>query len=144
MIKEEHHILPVTPGLEPGIDLLTPPVSSLIFLCNWRDRGEHYLCSSSLNLSLQNLEVPFDCPCALVPSLISANLNNYEWVIVIGLYQTRDFPSDTSHPGPRQAVDFHVRWVQSAYQALCSLQKGITYDNDPPFFLSRGSRKTCG
>ena len=35
-------------------------------------------------------------------------------------------------------------WVQSAYRALCSPQKGITYDNYPPFFLSRGSRNTWG
>jgi len=43
MIKEPNIPL-VTPGLEPGIDLVAPPVSSLIIPCNWKDRKEHYFC----------------------------------------------------------------------------------------------------
>jgi len=33
-------ILLVTPGLEPAIDLLPLPVSSLVISCNRKDRGE--------------------------------------------------------------------------------------------------------
>jgi len=44
MIKEPK-IPPVTPGSEPGVDLLALPVSSLVVPCNWKDGGEHYLCS---------------------------------------------------------------------------------------------------
>jgi len=61
MIKKPK-ILLVTPGSEPGIDLLALPVCSLIIPCNWKDRGEHYLCSWSLNESSQGPEVSLDCP----------------------------------------------------------------------------------
>jgi len=39
MIKKTK-ILLVTSGLEPGIDLLALPISSLIIPCNWKDRRE--------------------------------------------------------------------------------------------------------
>jgi len=52
-IIEKPRILLATPFLEPVIDLLGLPVFSLIIPCNWKDRGEHYLCSLSLNESLK-------------------------------------------------------------------------------------------
>lgn len=57
-------ILLVTPVLEPGVDLLAPPVPSLIIPCNWEDRGEFYLHFSFLNQLSQCPEVSLNCPCA--------------------------------------------------------------------------------
>jgi len=42
-----------------------------------------------------------------------------------------------------EAADFPVGWVSLAYWAICSLQKGIAYDNYPPFFLI-GAVIMCG
>lgn len=39
----------MTRGWKSGIDLLSPPVSSLVILCNRKDRGEHCLCSDPLS-----------------------------------------------------------------------------------------------
>lgn len=49
-------ILLMTPGLEPGIDLLACWLF-LCLLCTWKDRGKRHLCSWSLNQSSQVPEV---------------------------------------------------------------------------------------
>ena len=69
MIKNPK-ILLVTSGSEPGIDLLTLPISSLIIPCNWKDSREHYLCSWSLNQSSQGPEV--NCPWTSYCNFIAA------------------------------------------------------------------------
>lgn len=58
MIKKPK-ILPMTPGSQPGTDLLVFPVSSLIISCNWK-HSEHYFCFWSLNLLSQGPEVSPD------------------------------------------------------------------------------------
>lgn len=45
-------------------------------------------------------------------------------------------------PGAREAVDFPVSRVLTAYWALCSPQKGVTYDNYLTFILGRGNLET--
>jgi len=88
------------------------------------------------------LEVPFDGLGTSFCYLVPANLHYQEVVVIRRLHQTREFLSNFPNPGPREAADFPVGWVRSADRALCCPQKGITYDNDPPFFLSWGSCNT--
>jgi len=57
--------------------------------------------------------------------------------------QTKDLPSNIPNPGPREAADFPVEWVWSAYWVLCSLQKGNAYKITLLFFLAR-EVITCG
>lgn len=68
MIKNPQ-ILPVTPGLEAGIDLMALLVSSVIIPCNWRHRRKHYLCSWFFNLLSQGHKVVLIALRLLVASL---------------------------------------------------------------------------
>ena len=66
----------VTPGSESGINLLALLVSFLIIPCNWKDRGEHYLCSWSLNQLSQSPEVSLDHPKTSCCNFVTAYLKN--------------------------------------------------------------------
>ena len=143
MIKKAK-IPPTAPAPEPRVDQVCFPAPFSILPCHCRDRGKHYLCSRSLNQSPQCPEVPFDRCRTSLCNLITASLYNQQRVVIRRPYQTRELPSDVSDPGPREAADFPVGRVRSAYRALCSPQKGIAYDNYPPFFLSSGSRNAWG
>jgi len=112
--------------------------------CHWRDWGKHHLHPWSLNQSPQCPEGPFDGLGTSLCDLVPANLHYQEGVITRRPHQTREFLSNIPNPAPREAADCPVGWVQSADRALCSPQKGIAYDNDPPFFLSLGGRNTGG
>jgi len=58
------------------------------------------------NLSSQCPEVPFDGLGSSLCDLITANLHYRQWVIIRGLHQTREFPSNIPNLGPREAADF--------------------------------------
>ena len=89
--EQNPKILPVTVGSETGIDLLSLPVSFLIVPCNCKDRGEHCLCSESINQSSQGPEVSPDCPWTSWCNFIAAYMKNQQRIIIWGRYWSRKF-----------------------------------------------------
>jgi len=134
----------MAPVPEPSVNQVSFPAPFSAVPCHWWDGGEHHLRPWSLNQSPQCLEVPFDGLGTSFCYLVHANLHYQEEVVIRRPHQTREFLSIIPNPGPREEADFYVGWVRSADRALCSPQKGITYDNDPSFFLSRGNFNMWG
>lgn len=118
------------------VDQVGLPVPSIFFLAT---EEVHHLSSLTFQLLPQCPKAPSDGPQASPLNFIAANTNYQNWVIIGVLYLARDLPCNVPDLGPREAADFHVSGVHLAYWALCSLQKGVLYDNYPSFVLDRGS-----
>lgn len=52
----------------------------------------------------------------------------------MGLSQRRKLSLHIFNQGWKEATGFHKNWIWAAYQAFCSLQKGVSCDNDPSLF----------
>jgi len=105
----------MAPASEPNVNQVSFPVPFSVLACHWQDWGKHHLCTWSFNQSPQCPEVPFDGFWTAFCNLITANLYNQQWLIIRGPYQTKEFPSNVSNPGPREAEDFPVGWGVSTY-----------------------------
>ena len=60
-------------------------------------------------------------------------------IIIRGVNQTSESPSNDPDPGPREAAHFPMVRVWPTYQDLHSSQKGDAYDNYPSFLFGGGS-----
>ncbi|KAK4816006.1 hypothetical protein QYF61_010874 [Mycteria americana] len=109
-------------ALDPLIQIIDKHIKE-----NWPQPGEHHMTASQGTL----LTIPLN-------RLKSILWKSKAWCRVDRpmIRKPKILPVTPGlEPGPREAADFPKKWLRSAYWAFRSLQKGVSYDNDPSFFF---------